>query len=101
MIYGMLLHSLISLFLNSFWSGRMVGYSISNQFKDILPSFILACLMSSVVFTESLIFSYSPSFLLIIQIATGAIFTMVVCECLHFREYVNIKEILKPYLSKN
>jgi O-antigen/teichoic acid export membrane protein len=101
MIYGMILHSLISLFLNGFWSGRLVGYSISNQFKDILPSFVLASLMSSIVFMQSLIFTYSPPLLLIIQIVSGVIFTMVICECSHFREYVNIKEILRPYFGKN
>jgi O-antigen/teichoic acid export membrane protein len=101
MIYGMILHSLISLFLNGFWSGRLAGYSISNQFRDILPSFVLASLMSSIVFMQGLIFPYSPSFLLIIQIFSGVVFTMVICECSHFREYVNIKEILRPYFGKN
>ncbi len=101
MIYGMILHSLICLFLNGFWSGRLVGYSISNQIKDIFPSFILALIMSSIVFTEGLIFSYSALSLLIVQVISGAIITMIFCECFNIRAYNNIKEILRPYLSRN
>lgn len=100
MIYGMMLHSLVSLYLNSFWSGRLVGYSFSSQLKDISPSFILALSMSFIVFTEGLILSYPPLILLIIQVISGAVITMIICECFNFREYKNIKEILKPYLSK-
>jgi len=42
MIMGMMVLTQIAYFLNSYWSGRFIEYSMKNQVKDILPSFILA-----------------------------------------------------------
>ena len=42
MILGMIVNTLIAYYLNSYWSGRFIGYSFLEQIKDILPSFLLA-----------------------------------------------------------
>ena len=95
MILGMMLLTLVSFYLNSYWSGRLIGYSSLEQIKDILPSFLLAITMSSVVFTEGIIFTMSPLPLLIIQLITGAMLTFGLCEVFHFKDYTYIKEIVK------
>jgi O-antigen/teichoic acid export membrane protein len=100
MIYGMILHSFISLFLNSYWSGRFIGYSFSNQIRDIFPSFVVAFLMGFIVYSENLLLSYSPLYLLIIQILSGTIFILILCECFKIEEYRSIKEVVKPYFKK-
>jgi hypothetical protein len=41
MIVGMMINTLIAYYLNSYWSGRFIGYSFMQQVKDILPSFFL------------------------------------------------------------
>jgi len=100
LIFGMMFLSVTSLFINSYWSGRLIGYSISNQFKDILPSFLLASLMSTIVYAESLLLPYPPLPLLIIQVISGAFLTLFICEIINFKEYNYIKGILKPYFKK-
>lgn len=95
LILGMLVKTLIDYYLNSYWSGRFIGYSFLEQIKDILPSFFLAASMSAVVFVEGLLIPLPPLPLLAIQLITGALLTIGMCEVFHNRDYVYIKEIVK------
>jgi len=100
MILGMMLLSLIAYYLNSYWSGRLIGYSSLEQIKDILPSFLLAAIMSAIVFAEGLIVPLPPLPLLIIQLITGALLTFGLCEVFHFKDYLYIKSIVNEKLLK-
>jgi len=95
MLLGIMANSLIAYYLNSYYSGRFIGYSFFAQIKDILPSFLIAVLMSSVVFAEGLLIPLTPLPLLILQILTGTILTIGLCEGLHVKEYLYIKETIK------
>ena len=100
MIAGMILNSLIAYYLNSYWSGRFIGYSVREQIKDILPSFLLAASMGVVVFVEGLTISLPPLPLLAIQLITGVLLVIGMCEAFHFRDYIYIKEIVTANLNK-
>ena len=95
MILGMMVITLIAYYLNSYWSGRFIGYPFLAQLRDILPSFLLAFIMSAIVFAEGLLIHLSPLPLLIIQLITGALLTFGLCEGFHFKDYIYIKEIVK------
>lgn len=95
MILGMMVNTLIAYYLNSYWSGRFIGYSFLSQIKDILPSLLLALIMSSVVFAEGLLIPLTPLPLLIIQLITGTLITIGMCEGFHFKDYLYIKKIVK------
>jgi hypothetical protein len=101
MILGMILHSLICYYLNSYWSGRMIGYFSLEQIKDILPSFLLAVIMSSIVFAEGLLIQLPPLPLLIIQLITGALLTFGLCERFHLKDYIYIKSIINDNFIKS
>lgn len=100
MILGMLALNMVAYYLNSYWSGSFIGYPIIAQIKDILPSFLLAAIMSSIVFSESLLISLSPFPLFIIQMITGALITFSLGEVFHFKDYRHIKEIVKERIIK-
>jgi O-antigen/teichoic acid export membrane protein len=95
MILGMIINALIAYYLNSYWSGRFIGYSFLEQIKDIFPSFLLAAGMSAVVFVEELLFPLPPLPLLIIQLTTGSLLTIGMCEAFHNKDYAYIKETVK------
>ena len=95
MITGMIVLSLISYYLNSYWSGRFIRYSFLEQIKDILPSFLLAAGMSIVVFLIGLLLPLPSLPLLLIQLAIGTLITVGICEIIHFKDYIYIKEIMK------
>lgn len=50
MILGMLINTIIAYYLNSFWSGKLIGYSSFEQVKDIFPSFLLAFTVAAIVY---------------------------------------------------
>jgi teichuronic acid exporter len=95
MIFGMIINTLIAYYLNSYWSGRFIGYTFLSQIKDILPSLLLALTMSGIVFAEAQLLQFQPILVLTIQIITGALCVFLTCELIKIEEYLYIKEIVK------
>ena len=100
MILGMILLSLIAYYLNSYWSGRLLGYSFLDQIRDVLPSFMIAAAMSAIVFIEGLIIPLSPLALLILQLITGAVITFGLCEVFYFKDYLYLKSLVNDQFLK-
>lgn len=102
MILGMIITSMIAYYLNSYWSGTFIGYSIIDQIKDIFPSFKLAVLISAIIYIEGLILTLSPLITLIIQIISGILLTFGICEAIQFKDYIYLKNIvLEKFLNRN
>ena len=100
MIIAMIIHSLIGYYLNSYWSGRFICYSMLDQIKDILPSFMLALFMGSIVFLSGQILHVSPWIALIVQIITGSLLTIAIAELVKLDSYVYIKYTLIEQINK-
>lgn len=102
-IYWMLLGSVFTGFaayyLNAYYSGIFLNYSIKEQIEDILPSFGVAFVMAIVVYVLSFI-TISPMFLLLLQVAVGAILTVLICEMCKLQEYYELKSIVMTYVGK-
>jgi len=94
MIAGMMVNTLIAYYLNSFWSGRMLGYSIKQQVKDILPSFVLAMTMAVLIYSIGFLLPFKPVWNFIIQSAAGAIFIFTFCEISKFNDYIFVKDLV-------
>lgn len=94
MILSMIILSLISSFINSYWSGRLIGYSFLEQIKDITPSFMIAAAMSLIVLIEGYIVPLPAFPLFIIQLLSGALLTLGLCEISRYKDYLYIKNII-------
>lgn len=99
MLAGTLITSLISYYLNAYYSGPFLNYSIKEQVKDILPSFGVSMMMAIPVFAMSFI-PMNPFVLLPLQIAVGALITIGICEAIKLPEYLEIKDISMPIINK-
>ena len=99
MLAGTLVTSLISYYLNAYYSGPFLNYSIKDQVKDILPSFGVAVAMAVPVFALSFI-PMNPYLMLPLQIVVGALITIVVCEATKLPEYLELKGIAMPIINK-
>lgn len=99
MLWGSVITGFISYYLNAFYSGRFLNYSIWEQIKDILPSFIVAILMALVVFALSYI-NLPPYVLLVIQLLTGVVLVVILCEFTKLDAYIEIKNILLSFINK-
>ena len=99
MLYVNLLTGVICYFLNSYFPGKLLGYSSWMQIKDIAPSFMVATLVAlSVWFLKYL--PITNWIILPLQVLIGCAVLLFFCERTKMNEYLEIKSILMPYLKK-
>ena len=85
--------------LNSYFPGKLLGYSSWMQLRDIAPSYGVACVIAlSVFFLKYLPISYW--IVLPLQIVIGISVFFCVCNLTHISEYEELKSIVAPYLAK-
>lgn len=99
MLVGTIVTGIIAFFLNSYYTGKKLGYSSWMQLKDIAPSYGIALLISVGVY----FFKYLPLsnwIILPIQICVGIAIFFLVCERTKQEEYVEVKAMATQYLSK-
>ncbi len=92
MIWGMIINSIIAYYLNSYWSGKKIGYSMAAQILDILPSLLLAAVMGIGVSALGRILSFTPALNLVIMILAGFAFVLLAGELLKLRDYRFLKQ---------
>jgi len=100
LIIGMIVLNLIGFYLNSFWSGEFIGYSVKQQIKDIFPSFILAVIIALVVYTVGYIIDVADAYKLTIQILVGALLFFGFAEASKMDDYLYIKGIIFEKLKR-
>lgn len=93
MLWGWVATGLISYWLNSMFSGRMIGYGSLAQLRDIAPSFGVAFVMMAVLYALTLT-GLPPVALLAVQLLAGAGITIGLCELLRLEEYYELKNIV-------
>lgn len=99
MLYTNLLTGIISYFLNSYYSGKFLGYSSWMQIKDIAPSYVLATLMAlSMWFLKYL--PLSQWIILPMQVAVGTSVFFTYCKLTKMPEYEEAKQMLAPFIQK-
>lgn len=102
-IYWMLVASIVTggicFFLNSYYTGKKLGYSSWKQLKDVAPSYGVALAIAiSVYFLKYLPFSHWV--VLPIQITVGILVFFAVCETTKLNEYIEIKNIALSAINK-
>ena len=100
MIIGMIINSIIAYFINSYYSGKQIGYSSLQQIKDIMPSFIFSAFMGLVVFIAGNLMETSYFIRLLIQIIVGVVFTIGFAELLKMETYLYMKKTILEKLDQ-
>ena len=91
--------SFICFFLNSYYSGKLIGYNSWMQIKDIIPSYSIATVMAFPVW----FFKYLPIsnwIILPLQIMIGTIMFFIVCKLTKLPEYDETKQLIMPFVQK-
>ena len=99
MLYVNLITSGINYLLNSYFPGKLLGYSSWMQIKDIAPSFCLAIFVALAVYFLKYL-PFTNWLILPFQLILGALLFFIVCKKTKMEEYVEIKAIILPYLKK-
>lgn len=94
MSYGQVVSSLISLYLNTYYTKKLIGYGLWDQMKDLLPIFIHSLLMWGLVL---LVVNLMPTLWLklIVGVLSGMIYYIAGAFIMKFPEVNEILKILK------
>jgi teichuronic acid exporter len=99
MIIGMMVNTLLDFYLNNHWSRKMTGYSFIAQVKDIVPSFVLAVIVSGLIYGTGLLVPYGYGVTFAIQSVGGILITIALCELTRNSDYLFIREIILSRFS--
>lgn len=99
MLYVNVAVGVLTYFLNSYYSGKQLGYSSWMQIKDIAPSYGVAIAVALSVW----FFKYLPIsnwIILPLQLILGLIVFFFLCRIFKLEEYYESKKILMPIFTK-
>ena len=97
MLYTTVITDIIAFFLNSHYSGRLIGYSSWMQIKDIVPSYGAAAMIAlSIYFLKYVPLSYWV--VLPMQLISGIVLFFIVCH--RMEEFRELKVMAMPVLKK-
>ena len=100
MLWASVIVNIIAYFLNSYYTGKLLGYSSWMQIKDVAPSYGIAAIVAfSVYFLKYL--PISNWIILPLQIVFGLFCFFLICWLTKNNEYMEIKNIVKPVINKN
>ncbi len=99
MLIGSVFTGFFAYYLNAYYSGPALDYSIKEQVKDILPSFGISFIMALMVYAISFV-PVSPFILFPLQVLAGAFITIILCKITKLPEYKEIEGIALNFLKR-
>lgn len=99
MIYTLFGVSVICYFLNSYYPGKLLGYSSWRQLRDISRSFFMALTMAFFVFLLKYL-PLSDWYILPLQFVIGIIIFFSLCKLSRLEEFKELTNILNPLIHK-
>lgn len=98
--WGLVLFNFICLFINLVPNIRLLNYSISEQIKDVFPTFIASLLMCASIYWVVWL-DVPPIIQLLIQIGLGVLVYFILCKLFKMESYNYLKGIVIPKLPEN
>ena len=99
MLYTNILTSIIAYFLNSHYSGKLLGYNSWMQMKDVAPSYTIAIILFlSIFFLKYLPLSHWV--ILPVQMIVGVMVFFIFCKVIKMEEYQELEVMVKSNLKK-
>lgn len=100
MLIGSIIIGIVCFFLNSYYTGKDLGYTSFDQIKDVSPSYMIALLVSLSVYFLKYV-NLENWIILVIQLFIGIFVLVCLCEAFKLEEYIELKNIFKNFIMKN
>jgi len=95
MIYGQIIVSFLSFYLNAYYTQKLLDYSIIEQIRDFIPSLALAGIMGVGVYALQYASITDELVLLIAQIITGVVLYSGMCYLFRISSFMEILKLIK------
>lgn len=99
MALGSFVSCIICLFINSYPTGKLIGYGLLPQLKDCAPVFLLNLVMGAAVLSINLL-NLSYLVTLLIQVPLGVLIYVAGSALFRFESYTYVLETAKEFLAK-
>ena len=99
MAIGQVVSSFISTFINAYPNKKLMNYSYFEQWKDLMPSFILSIVMAASVWLINFV-PIMPILILIIQIIVGIIVYILLSKLFKVEVYSYFVNTLKGFIKR-
>lgn len=93
------IYSIVSNLINTYPNKKFLGYSIKQQYKDILPSVLLTAFMGIIIYPIKYIIQ-NNILLLLVQVLLGAIIYILVAYILKLDALMYLLNTLKDLIKK-
>lgn len=101
MIVGRLVISVISYFLNSFWSGALINYPVKEQIRDITPACLGAFTMGGLLFIAGRMSHLSYGMTFFLQLILGTVIALGVARLIRLDGYEELKRVVVARFPNN
>lgn len=99
MMIARCVNTLISSFINAYPNKKLLGYSYSEQLKDILPSLLLSLVMMGIILPITIL-PIAPILQLLVQVVVGVIVYAGLAKVLKLECLEYILNTVKGFMSK-
>lgn len=101
LIMAMIALAVVEFIMNSYFSGKVIGYTLKEQFLSNLPSLFLALVVSSTIYYFGSKLEISNLSMLILCITVAPVMIIVLSELFKIEAYISIKKIALEVLRKS
>ena len=96
LLVGSVIASILALFINTYYAGGMIDYTMKQQLLDILPIFVISICMGLVVFyLNSNLIAYNNLSRLLISSSAGLIIYIFLAFIFKFQSISDIRNLIK------
>jgi O-antigen/teichoic acid export membrane protein len=99
MIFGQIVTSIVSYYLNAYYNKALLNYSIWEQICDLYPYLFSALMMGCAIYLLIYLPITSPILLLICQVATGGVVYLLVCRLFRLSVFMELQQMIINRLS--
>ena len=99
MCVGSVFTSYICLYINTYYTGKLINVGFFTQMRDLLPSFLYATTMGAIVYGMTLFITNMP-LQLIVGVLLGVTYYLLVSIIFHSNELTYVKTLLQENLIK-
>ncbi len=94
MIYGQLVISFFSYYLNAYYNTKLIDYSLLEQISDLCPYLLTAVIMTVAIYGITYLPINNPSLLLIGQTISGFALYLTLCHIFKLTAYTEMKRMV-------
>ncbi len=98
-LIGQIVSSVLSYIPNSYFSAKLINYSIREQIKDFLPALVLSILINGIIFYTIQNIEYHPVIILILFGLSGGLIYLISSHLLKIPAYDLILSLVKSKIK--